>query len=121
MIRRHSLSFKHAFSGLIWVIKTQPNFQIHLSLSILSILGGLFFKISYPEWLTIFLLIVVGLIIETVNTGIEETIDAIHKDWSEEIKIAKDVAAASMLIFAVGSTVIAGIIFIPKILNLISF
>lgn len=116
MLKKHTSSFKHAFSGLKWVVSTQLNFKIHLFLSALSLFAAWFFKISYIELLVILVLISLGLVIETINTGIEETIDAIHKDWSPEIKIAKDVAAASMLIFATGAITIAGIIFIPRIL-----
>lgn len=118
MIRRHSISFKHAFEGLRWVLKTQPNFRIHILMSALSLFGSWYFQISYVELLIILTLICVGLVIEAVNTGIEETIDALHKDWSHEVKIAKDVAAASMLIFALGASIIAGIIFVPRILTL---
>ncbi|MBI2049338.1 diacylglycerol kinase family protein [Candidatus Roizmanbacteria bacterium] len=118
MIRKQSLSFKHALEGLKWVLKTQPNFKIHIFLSILSILGGWYFKISYVEFLIILTLIFIGLVIEAINTGIEETIDALNKDWSHEVKIAKDVSAASMLIFALGSTIIAAVIFAPRILAL---
>ncbi len=121
MLKKHTLSFKHAFEGLKWVVRTQANFKIHLFFSILSLLGAWFFKISYPELLVILVLIAIGLVIETINTGIEETIDAIHKDWSPEIKIAKDVAAASMLIFAIGAIAIAAIIFVPRILSLLNF
>lgn len=121
MLKKHTLSFSHAYAGLKWVFSTQANFKIHIFFSALSIFGAWFFKISYIELLIILILIVVGLVVETINTGIEETIDAIHKDWSPEIKIAKDVAAASMLIFAIGSTTIAGIIFVPKILMLVGF
>lgn len=66
------------------------------------------------------MLIGIGLAIEAVNTAIEEAIDAIHKDWTEEIKIAKDVSAAAMLIFSLSAFLIACIIFIPKILNLLT-
>ncbi len=99
-------------------MKTQPNFKVHIFFSTLSILGSWYFKISYIEFLVILSLIVVGLVIEAINTGIEETIDALNKDWSHEVKIAKDVSAASMLIFALGAIIIAGMIFIPRILAL---
>ncbi len=115
MIKKHSLSFRHALEGLRWVLRTQPNFRIHIFFSLLSLFGSWIFRISYVEFLIILTLIFIGLVIEAVNTGIEETIDALHKDWSHEVKIAKDVAAASMLIFAVGASIIAGIIFIPRI------
>lgn len=121
MIKKHTISFKHAFEGLRWVLKTQPNYRIHFSLSILSIFAGWFLRITHIEFIIIIFLIFIGLVIETINTGIEATTDAIDKKNRDDIKIAKDVAAASMLIFAVGSTIVAGLIFIPRILNLFIF
>lgn len=119
MLKYHTISFKHAWDGLIWSLKTQPNYKIHLFLSILSIIGGFVLKISYYEFLMIIFLITVGLVVETINTSLEQTTDAIDKKIREDIKIAKDVAAASMLIYAIGSFIIACIIFIPRILQLL--
>lgn len=119
MIKYHTISFKHAWDGLIWSLKTQPNYRIHIFLSILSIIGGFVLKISYFEFLLIIFLITVGLVVETINTGLEQTTDAIDKKIREDIKIAKDVAAAAMLIYAIGAFVIACIIFIPKLMNLL--
>lgn len=120
MIKKHSFSFKNAIFGIRWVIKTQSNFKIHLVLSLFAIFGGFVFRITYEEFLVILTLIGIGLAVETLNTAIEEAIDAIHKDWSEEIKIAKDVSATAMLIFAFTAFLIACIIFIPKILKLLT-
>ena len=119
MIKRHSISFKHAFEGLRWVLKTQPNYRIHLILSVVALFGSWFFRVSYTEFLIIIFLITMGLVIETINTGIEATTDAIDRKIREDIKIAKDVSAAAMLLFAIGSFLIACIIFIPKILTLV--
>lgn len=116
MIKKHTISFKNAWNGLIWVLKTQPNYTIHLIFSILAVVGGFVFRISYQEFLTIITLIIVGLSLETINTAIEKTNDAITTDWRGEIKIAKDISSAAMLIFAFGALFIASIIFIPKIL-----
>ncbi|OGK14740.1 hypothetical protein A3I50_01730 [Candidatus Roizmanbacteria bacterium RIFCSPLOWO2_02_FULL_37_9] len=121
MIKKHTFSFKNAISGIHWVIKTQSNFKIHLILSLFAIIGGFLLEISSEEFLIILTLIGIGLAIETLNTAIEEAIDAIHKDWSEEIKLAKDVSAAAMFIFAFSALLIACIIFIPKILVLVGF
>jgi len=116
MIHKHIKSFGHAYSGLKWVIFTQLNFKIHLFISLIAIIGGIFFKVSYEEFLIIFVLICLGLVIEIVNTAIEETIDALDKNPREEIRIAKDVSASAMLVFSVGSFLIACVIFIPKII-----
>ena len=119
MIKKHSISFKHAFEGLAWVLKTQPNYKIHISLSLLSVLGSWFFKVSHVEFIIIVTLITMGFVIETINTGIEATTDAIDKKIREDIKIAKDVSAAAMLVFAVGSFFIACMIFVPRILSMV--
>ncbi|MCL4375059.1 diacylglycerol kinase family protein [Patescibacteria group bacterium] len=115
-MKQHHISFKNAWRGLRWALASQPNYKIHLSLSVISLLAGWMLRISAAEFLTIITLIVVGLTIETVNTAIEETNDAIDTRWRADIGMAKDVAAGAMLMFAVGATVIAGVIFIPKIL-----
>jgi diacylglycerol kinase len=119
MLKRHTISFKHAWDGLVWALKTQPNYRIHLFLSLLAILGSVVLKITYEELLMVIFLITVGLVIETLNTGLEQTTDAIDRKIREDIKIAKDVAAAAMLIYAAGSFIIACLIFVPRILALI--
>ncbi|MBI4226487.1 diacylglycerol kinase family protein [Candidatus Roizmanbacteria bacterium] len=120
MIRKHAFSFKNAIAGIVWAFKTQSNFKIHLVISLVAITGGFILHISYSEFLVILTLIGIGLAIEALNTAIEEAIDAIHKDWTEEIKIAKDVSAAAMLTFAITAFIIACIIFIPRILGLLN-
>jgi diacylglycerol kinase len=120
-ISRHTISIKHAWNGVIWALNTQPNYQIHLLLSITAILAGLFLEISYEEFLVIIVMIIIGFTIETVNTAIELAADAITLKWREDIKFTKDVAAGAMLIFAIGAVIISGIIFIPKIYSLVNF
>lgn len=114
MFKKHTISFKNAFNGLVWSLKTQPNYRIHLSLSLLALGLGFWLKISYIEYLIIILLITVGLVIETLNTAIEAATDAIDTKIREDIRITKDVSAAAMLIYAIGATITALIIFIPK-------
>ncbi|PIY68874.1 diacylglycerol kinase [Candidatus Roizmanbacteria bacterium CG_4_10_14_0_8_um_filter_39_9] len=121
MIRKHTISIQNAWNGLIWALTSQPNYRIHFFLSGIALLVGYLLQIAYLEFLTILILIIVGLTIETVNTAIEETTDAIDTHIREDIKRAKDVSAGAMLIFAIGASIIAGVIFIPKILLLLTF
>lgn len=107
---------RHAVDGIAWAYSSQPNYRVHVLVSLFVFLAGLFFNISAFEWLILILTITMGLVIETINTAIEATANAITYDWKEEIKIAKDVSAAAMLTYAFGSMLIAGVIFIPKML-----
>lgn len=119
MIKKHTISVLHAYEGLMWALKTQPNYKIHFFLSLLSVIGGYVFRIESYEFLIIFLLITMGFAIETINTSIEQATDAIDIKWRQDLKIVKDVSAGAMLFFAIGAFVIACIIFIPKILILL--
>lgn len=119
VVARHQVSFKNAFSGLVWVVRNHPNFRIHIALSGLALGAGLFFRISSTEFLLILFMIILGLSIEMVNTALEAMTDLITREWKEEAKIAKDVSAGMMLIAAAGALVVAGIIFIPRIVGLL--
>ena len=118
-LRRHHISFIHAYEGIRWAFTTQPNFTVHLTLSFIAVAGGLFFQISPVEWMMITATIIFGLVCEMINTSLESITDLVTQEWRVKAKIAKDVAAGMMLIYAVGAVLIAIIIFLPKIINLI--
>lgn len=116
LIHRHTISFYHAFSGLFWAISTQPNYIVHIFLSLLSLGAAWYFHIAPYEFLTILVLITMGFMMETVNTALEQALDCVSLERRADIKIAKDVAAGAMLIFAIGAGLIASYIFIPYII-----
>lgn len=116
-LHKHTISFKHAFEGIFWSLKTQPNYQIHLLLAFLSLAAAYYYRVSYAEFLTLIVLIFIGLAIETINTSIEKLADAVDTNYNEHIKIAKDTGAGAMLFFAFGAFIAACIIFLPKIFS----
>lgn len=120
MLRKHHLSIKNAYKGMKWALRTQQNYRIHLFLSFIALLLCFVLSVSYTEFLVILMLIFIGVMVECMNTAIELTTDAIDKNWREDIGLAKDVAAGAMLLFSLGAAIISGIIFLPKILLLIS-
>lgn len=115
MIRKHTISFKHAAAGIIWAIRTQPNFRVHLGLSILAVLMGLYFSITPTQWAIIIFTIILGLSAELINTALESMTDLITKEWRQEAMIAKDVSAGMMLTVAIGAAAVALFIFWPYI------
>ena len=115
LLRQHGVSFRNAFAGLWWALTTQPNFKVHIFLSVVALSLGWFFHISEIEFTIIIFTIVLGLSAEMINTAIESMTDLITKEWRSEAKIAKDVSAGMMLVVAIGAVFVAGIIFIPKL------
>jgi len=111
----HTISFKHAYDGLRWALTTQPNFRIHFVLSALSLFLASVLRISAVELTVVVFAIVLGLTAEMINTAIEAMTDLISQEWRKEAKIAKDVSAGMMLTVSVGASVVACVIFVPKI------
>ena len=78
-------------------------------------MGKLFFDLSKTEILIILLTIVSVLITEMINTAIEKTVDLFTKDYHPLAKIAKNVAAGSVLVAAVNSLIVAYLIFAERL------
>lgn len=119
--RSGHISFRHAFDGLFYALRTQPNFKIHFILSVLAIGGGFYFQLSRLEMIFLVIIIVVGLAVEMANTAIESVTNLVTQEWRMEAKIAKDVSAGMMLLTAIGAVVLAIIIFTPHILSKFHF
>lgn len=117
-IRRHKVSFGHAWDGLVYTIKSQPNFQFHLFAILVVVSSGYYFQISFIEWLVLIFTFNFVLVAEMINTAVESVVDLIIREQRGEAKIAKDVASGMVLVSAIFSVVIGLMIFIPKIINL---
>jgi len=118
-IKTRIRSFSFAFNGLKDLIKTEHNARIHLAAMIIVIVFGILFKIDITEWIS--LTIVVGLVIlsELFNTSIEKLSDIVDPERNIKIGQIKDYAAAAVLISAIISIIVGGLVFIPKIIELI--
>ncbi len=112
-------SFKHASRGLWAFIKNEHNAWIHLLAAIIAIAFGIILRISVPEWCLLGIVIGTVFIAELLNSSLEALGDIVDPEWNEKVKKAKDYSAASVLVSAIVSLIIGGLIFIPKILDLL--
>ena len=112
-------SFKHAFNGLITLLKVEHNARIHLFILVIVIIAGIFLRISATDWIAILLVSGLVFVSECFNTAVEYMSDLITKEQNENIKKAKDIAAAGVLISAIISVVIGLLVFLPEICRLI--
>lgn len=104
----------YAREGLYYALRTQRNFKIHTCIALCAIALGFIFSISTAQWCAIVLCITIVFSAELINTAIECAIDLLSPGWSELAKRAKDCAASGVYVAALGSVVIACIIFFPK-------
>lgn len=112
-------SFGYALEGIVSAFKSERNMKIHILVMILVIIMGLYFKISTYEWISLVIIIALVIGSELFNTAIEEAVNIASPDINNHAKLAKDIAAGAVMIFAFASIIIGLIIFIPKIIELI--
>lgn len=112
-------SFRFAMNGLLSLLKNEHNSRIHLLAAILAIITGTIVKLNHYEWSLLIIVIGIVFLTELLNSSLESLADLIDPEWNELIMKAKDYSAAAVLISAIIAIVVGGLIFIPKILNLI--
>ncbi len=102
-------SFIYAFKGLGWMISHERNFRIHLT--VLAFLT--YFLVRFDSFVLtgtqIAILVLASALVlasEMINTAIEKTNDAATKDRNNAVKVAKDVAAGAVLVFAISSVLV---------------
>ncbi|RFU61329.1 diacylglycerol kinase family protein [Bacillus sp. V59.32b] len=115
--KRHPLykSFVYAFQGIWGVVKSERNLKIHLSVAVVVIGAGWYFSVSRLEWLFLLSAIFGTITLEMINSAIERTVDLITGDIHPLAKQAKDIAAGSVLMYAIFAVMVGLIIFLPKL------
>lgn len=110
-------SFGYAFKGIGLAFKFGWNIVIQLLCAIAVVIAGFIFNISVYEWLAVVFCIGLVIAFEIINTAIEKIVDFISPGYHKQAGIIKDLAAGAVLVTAILSVVIAGIIFVPKLIN----
>lgn len=108
-------SVGYAFKGMLVLIKTESSIKIQLCIAIAITVAGFYFNISKTEWIAQITMIGLVMSIEGVNTAVEYIADFIHPEHHPKIGLIKDVAAGAVFIASIVATIIAGLIYLPKI------
>lgn len=110
-------SFKYAFAGIWYVMKSQRNAWIHAVITLGVIILAFLLRLQMIEWVG--LLLAIGLVwtAETMNTALEVMVDLTTPEIHPLAKIVKDVSAGAVLISAIISVLIGLIIFLPRLIN----
>lgn len=91
-------SFKCATKGLIYTVKNEKNMRIHTVASFYVLLFSCFFDLNIEKYLLLFLVIGLVITLEMINSSIEAIIDICAKEYNTVAKVAKDVAAGSVMV-----------------------
>jgi diacylglycerol kinase (ATP) len=107
-------SFNYAFEGIIHVLRTQRNMRIHFMIAAAVLIAALILDVSKMELIALLISITFVLIAEMLNTAIEGSIDVATTSFDPNAKLAKDVAAGSVLIATVNAIAVGYLVFAGK-------
>lgn len=113
-------SANYAIEGILHGVHTQRHLRYHF----LSAAGVLFFSylvgVSAGELMILALAVILVLGSEMMNSAVEAVVDLISPEYSEQARIAKDIAAGAVLITAFGAAVLGYVVLFPYIKTIFS-
>lgn len=108
-------SFRYAFAGWWFVIRTQRNAWIHAVFSLGVILLGLWLGLAARDWAVLVVAIAMVWTAEFLNTALEAVVDLASPQQHYLARVGKDVGAAAVMIAAVSSIIIGLLIMGPPL------
>lgn len=108
-------SFRYAFAGLWYTLRTQRNAQIHLSIAILIFAVGTQLNLTMIEWAILALTTGFVLASEMLNTVAESAMDYATTEFHPQVKVVKDVAAGAVLVAAITAVIVGLLILGPPL------
>ena len=110
-------SFKYAFEGWWYVLRTQHNAWIHAVLTIAVVIVGLWVELPLRDWAVLVLTFMAVWMAEFMNTALEAIVDMVQPEQHPLAKIAKDVAATAVLVGAIGAVIIGLLLLGPPLIE----
>lgn len=111
-------SFVHAWDGLKIAFLEEKNIQRHCVIALIVIALGFFFHCSGKEWLWLWVAIFTVIILEIINTLVENIVDlVVGHQYHPLAKKIKDLAAGMVLVGALIAAIIGVMILGPHVLS----
>ena len=112
-------SFGFALEGISYLIRTQRSAQIEIVIGVVVIAVAAWLGISAIEWAILVLAMALVLALEALNTAIELAVTLASPQRHPLAKSAKDVAAAMVLIAAIGAVFVGIIVLGPRLASIL--
>ena len=106
-------SFRYAAAGIGFMLRTQHNAWLHLSITLAVGLAGFWVGLSAADWRWLVVAVVLVWVAETMNTAFEYVCDVVAPNFHLSVARAKDIAAGAVLICSVGAAVLGLLTFWP--------
>lgn len=111
-VRRWWRSAGFAWAGVASTYRTQANFRLEVWAGVLAVALALWLRVP-PSPIVLSCALVLGL--ELVNTAVEATVDLLSPGVHPVAKVAKDAAAAAVLVASAGALGVALAVLLPAL------
>ena len=110
LYRRLVLTTKHSIQGIDSALRTQEAFRCEMLASVILLPLALYVATDYVQLILLVGAVLMVLIVELLNTGIEVVVDRISLEFHELSGRAKDVGSAAVLISLILFLAVWGVI-----------
>lgn len=111
-------AFQNSVRAFGKLIRTEKAFQQEIALLVLALPLGWFVAASWRGFALLIGSILLLIMIEVLNTGIEATCDAISREFNIDIQLAKDCGSLAVLISIVIALGVWGIAIVERLAGL---
>ena len=111
-------SLGYSLEGIWHAFKHNRNLRIACFIGTIVLFFGWYLDVASSEMIILVIIVLTVIVAEMINTSLEEIVNLVTSEHRKEAKIAKDVAAGMVLIAALGSVVVGGLVLTPYILKL---
>lgn len=105
-----SQKFLCAFRGLRVGSRGQTSFFVHLPMACFVLAAAAQLQVTTVEWCLLVICITLVLAAELFNCALETLARAVTTEFNEQVRDALDISAAAVLVTALGSVVVGGLI-----------
>lgn len=118
-IKRLLKSFQYAWEGVKFAWQNEQNFRVQTIIALIIVVLMFVFPTKAWEKIALFLIIMIILTFELLNTIFEHLIDLVQPKLHPYVREIKNLMSATVLLAAISAVVIGLIIFIPYIFEII--
>lgn len=112
-------SFRFAWQGLRLAFRTQRNLRIDLAAALAAVVAAWVLELPPGESALVVLAAAAVIAAELFNSALEALVDLVQAQADPLARRAKDMAAAAVLVLAVGAAVVGGVLFLPRLVGLL--
>ncbi len=114
--RRWRAKFAEAFAGVARAVREQSSFRVQVPVAAMVVALAVGMGCSPVEWCLLIGCIAGVFTAETFNSSIETLFHALDDATKNRMRGCLDQAAGAVLLVSIGSVIVGGIIFVPKLL-----